>query len=111
MIILESCFLPLGRNLFVGFPSALGRLRDQALFDGLGRDSNVFDFAIDDRLHTLEVRIKGSLGDGGHMSADPALFLGFTTSPDVVAFDRFLSSCFANSCHISSLFLWEGAGN
>ena len=44
------------------FPSALGRLGDEALLDGLGGDADVLHLAIDDGLDALQVRQKTTTG-------------------------------------------------
>jgi hypothetical protein len=96
----------LGLRLFgggsVGFgPAAFGGLGDQSLFQGVGRNADVADFAVNQRLDALEIRHKAPLGDGGDVRADAALFLGFTTAPNVTALNRAFSCDFANSRHNS----------
>ena len=81
------------------FPSALGGLADQALFDRAGADPNVAHFAIHNGLNPLQVRQKAPFGDRSHMRADATFFLGFTTAPNVAALDRAFSSQFTNSSH------------
>ena len=81
ILILYLCPLCLD---FLLFPGAFGRLHDQTFFNGAGRHSNVFDFAVHHGLNPLQIREKPSFGDAGDVSADTALFLGFTTAPNVV---------------------------
>ena len=92
--------LSLGRGLFLR-PSALRGFDDQALFQGAGRDANIAHFAVDDGFDTLQVGHETAFGDGRDVRADAALFLGFTTAPDVTALNRARTSKFANSRHIS----------
>lgn len=73
------------------FPSALGWLGHQTLLQGLGADSDVADFAVHHRLNPLQVGEKPSLGNGGDVGANAALFLGFSTAPNNTALDRALA--------------------
>ena len=66
-------------------PTPFGRLGHQTLFDRLGRHSDVTDFAVHHRLDPLEVGQETPFGDGGDMSADAALFLGFAAAPNMTA--------------------------
>jgi hypothetical protein len=95
-------YLPDESGFLGGFflPGALRRLGDQALFDGAGRDADVADFATgQDRLHALQIHIESALGDGGHVRADTAGLLGFTTAPDDAALHRAFAGQFTNACH------------
>ena len=90
------------------FPGALGRFHDQAFFDGAGRHADVSDFAVGhDRFNALKVGQKTTLGDSGHVRADTAGLLGFTTAPDDTALHRAFSCQFTKSCHNN--FLSKGA--
>src|SRR5260221_14511063 len=68
-------------------PSPLGCLRDQSLFQGVGGDANIADFPVDQGFYPLEIGHEPALGDGCHVRADAALFLGFAAAPDVTALD------------------------
>ena len=82
------------------FPIPLGRLDDEALFDGAGGDADVTDFAVGQlRLDALQIRQEPALGDGGNVRADAALFLGFATAPDDAALVRAFAGQFTNACH------------
>jgi hypothetical protein len=59
----------------------LGALVTSPPFDRLGRDADVTDFPVDQRLDPLEIRLEAPLGNGGDMGADAALFLGFAAAP------------------------------
>ena len=73
-------------------PSALGRLLDEALFDGRSADADVAHFAINDSFHALKIREEAALCDCSHVRTDTALFLGLTAAPNVAAFDGPFSS-------------------
>ena len=95
-------YLPGGSGFLGRFflPGALRRLGDQAFFDGGGRDADVADFATgQDRLHALQIHVESALGDGGHVRADTAGLLGFTTAPDDAALHRAFAGQFTNACH------------
>ena len=88
--------LSLGRRRFGLLPLALGRLHDQAFFDGIGGDADVAHFAVDKGLDALEVRHEPPFGDGRDVRADAAFFLGLAAAPDVVALDWAGACDFAN---------------
>src|SRR5215831_2418433 len=101
----RSGFGRLGRFLL---PGALGRFCDHSFFDGADSDADVADFAVGHhRFDALEVGEKAAFGNGGHVRADTAGFLGFTTAPDDAALPRAFSCQFTNSCHND--FLSKGA--
>src|SRR5690349_769427 len=87
---------------FALFPGALGRLDDEALLDGAGRDPDVANLAVHQGLHPLQVREETPLGNGRDVGTDTALLLGFTTPPDLAALDGALAGQFTNSCHTRS---------
>ena len=70
------------------FPSPSRGLHYHAFLEGIGGDPDVTDFAVDQSLDTLQVGHEPPLGDRSDVRADAALFLGFPTPPDVVAFNR-----------------------
>ena len=74
------------------FPSALGWLGDEPLFDGGGGHANIANLAVYDSLDPLQVREEAPLGDRRHVGTDTARLLGLTTAPNVASFDRPFSS-------------------
>ena len=88
-------------------PVSLGSFNDHALFEGVGSHANVTDLAINQSLDALEVGHEPPLGDGSHVRADAAFFLGFTAAPDVAAFDGPGPGQFTKSCH-KIIFLSKG---
>src|SRR5580692_9580657 len=80
------------------FPSALGRLGDQALLEGAGGHAHIADFAAGQQcLDALDVHPKLALGDGGDVRPDTAGFLRFTGAPDNAALHRAFASQFTNA--------------
>ena len=92
--------LSLLRGFVAFFPGALGRLGDEAFFEGARRDADVTDFAAgQQRLHPLQIHMEFALGDRGDVRADTAALLRFTTAPDDTAFHRAFAGQFTDSCH------------
>ena len=83
---------------FFLLPSALGRLGDEALFEGGGRHVHVADFAAGEQgLDALDVHPELAFGDGGNVRADTAGLLRFTGAPDNAALHRAFASDFTNA--------------
>lgn len=61
-----------------GFVIAFHRLDDQSHAQGLGRDADAADSAVDDRPHLLDVGFEFSFGDAGCFRTDAAQILGLT---------------------------------
>jgi hypothetical protein len=93
---IEELRLRLG---FFFFPGAPRGFDDQAALESVGRDPDVADFAVDERLHALEIRHELALRNGGDVRADAAFFLRLAAAPDVVAFNWPRAGDFTNSCH------------
>ena len=83
----------LGGRRSVLFPSALGGLGDQALFQGSGGHADIADFAAgQEGLHALNVHPKLAFRDCGDVRTDTARFFGFTRAPDDAALHRAFAS-------------------
>ena len=85
-----------------GLVVAPGRLDDQAHADGLGRDLDPTDLAVDDRANLLDVGLELTLADAGDVLTHTAVLLGFTPPCNAVARLRTASRKVAYSRHHSS---------
>ena len=63
-------------GLLGGFVITFGRFFNQAEANGLGRDPDAADFAVDDRADLLDVGFEFALGLAGDLAADTAEILG-----------------------------------
>ncbi len=97
-----------GFRLRCGFdgrsPVAALRLDDQAHLDGLGRDFDPADLAVDHRPHLLDVGLELALGDAGGLDAYAAEILGFAAPGDAVARTRSPTGKMTHSRHKSPEF-------
>lgn len=80
-------------------PTSPRRFGYQTFLDRLGADSNVFHLAINNRLHSLQIGKKPTLGHSRNVRADAALFFSLAAAPNMVSLARPLSSQLTNSRH------------
>ena len=87
-------------GLLGGFVISLWRFFNQAQPNGLGRNPDSADFAVNDRADLLDVGFEFPLGDAGNLSADAAEVLCLASPGDAPAGYRSLARKTTYSRHL-----------